>query len=55
MMSVPHIGFIVAAYAVTTVVVGGLVVAALLDGRALRRALKALDARGAGRRTEAPR
>ena len=53
MTAVPHLGFIVAAYALTTLVVGGLVVAALLDRRALRRALGALEAR-AGRTEEKP-
>jgi heme exporter protein D len=49
--AVPHLGFIVAAYALTALVVGGLVAAALLDRRALRRALAALEARAG--RTEA--
>ena len=53
MSAVPHLGFIVAAYALTTLVVGGLLVAALLDRRALRRALAALDAR-AGRTEPKP-
>ncbi|WP_237477470.1 heme exporter protein CcmD [Lichenibacterium dinghuense] len=48
MTAVPHLGFIVAAYAVTVLVVGGAVAAVLLDGRALRRALERLEAR-AGR------
>jgi heme exporter protein D len=43
--AVPHLGFIVAAYALTALVVGGLLAAALLDRRALRRALAALEAR----------
>ncbi len=53
MSAVPHLGFIVAAYALTTLVVGGLLAAALLDRRALRRALGALEAR-TGRMEQRP-
>ncbi len=50
MSAVPHLGFIVAAYAVTLIVVGGAIAAVLLDRRALRRALHRLEARaGRGR------
>jgi heme exporter protein D len=49
-MAVPHIGFILAAYAVTAFVLLGLGAAVLLDGRGLRRALAGLEARaGRGR------
>ena len=51
-MTVPHIGFIVAAYAVTALVVGGAVAAVLIDRRALRRALERLERQGAGRGAE---
>ncbi len=44
MSDVPHIGFIVAAYAVTAVVLLGLVAAILVDGRAQRRLLAQLEA-----------
>ena len=43
MIEIPHIGFIVAAYAVTTLVLVGAAVAILLDGRALRRALARME------------
>jgi heme exporter protein CcmD len=42
----PHFGFILAAYAVTVVVVLGMIGAILLDHRALRRALDKLGPRG---------
>ncbi|GLS44897.1 heme exporter protein CcmD [Methylobacterium brachythecii] len=37
-----HAGFIVGAYAFTALVIGGLVIGALLDQRAQKRALTAL-------------
>jgi heme exporter protein D len=46
----PHGAFIIAAYAVTVVIIGGLIAAAVLDQRAQRRALDALEARGVRRR-----
>ncbi len=45
MSAIPHIGFIVAAYAVTTVVMLAMVVTVVLDGRALRRLLAKLETR----------
>ncbi|MGO4706620.1 heme exporter protein CcmD [Microvirga sp. 2MCAF38] len=45
-----HAFFITAAYAVTTVIVLGLIARAVLDYRAQKRALAELEARGAGRR-----
>ncbi|WP_082610045.1 heme exporter protein CcmD [Bosea sp. Root381] len=48
----PHGGFILASYAAVIVVLGGLALAILLDHRAQRRALEALEQRGAGRRSE---
>ena len=42
-MNDPHLGFIVAAYSLTTVVLIGLVAAIVLDGRAQRRALARLE------------
>ena len=51
-MAVPHIGFIVAAYAVTVLVVGGAAAAVLIDRWALRRALERLERAGAGRARE---
>jgi heme exporter protein D len=46
-----HAGFILASYAVTALVVGGLVLRAVLDDRAQRRALADLETRGIGRRS----
>jgi heme exporter protein D len=48
-----HIGFIVAAYLVTVVVLAGLVLWILADGRAQKKRLAALDARGIRRRSGA--
>lgn len=49
-----HAGFILAAYAVTVLVILGLVLRAILDQRQQGRALAALEARGVRRRS-APR
>ena len=46
-----HAGFIVASYAVTALVIAGLVLRAVIDHRAQARALAELEARGAGRRS----
>ena len=46
-----HAGYILASYAVTALVVGGLILRAVLDQRAQRRALSDLEARGVGRRS----
>jgi heme exporter protein D len=46
----PHAGFILAAYLAAAVILGGLAAAILLDRRAQRRALAALEERGVGRR-----
>jgi heme exporter protein D len=46
-----HTGFIVASYAVTAVVIVGLILRAVLDHRAQRRALNDLETRGMGRRS----
>jgi heme exporter protein D len=54
MMDIPHIGFILAAYAVTAVVMGGAVAAVLLDRRALLRGLARLEARAGRGRAGAP-
>ncbi len=45
----PHGAFILSAYAATLVIVGGLIVASILDQRAQRRALAAFEARGVRR------
>ena len=47
-MSDPHLGFIVAAYLLTSVVLIGLVIAVMLDGRTQRRALARLEQAGRG-------
>ncbi len=46
-----HAGYILASYAVTALVVAGLILRAVLDQRAQRRALSDLEARGVGRRS----
>jgi heme exporter protein D len=46
-----HAGFILASYAVTVLVVGGLILRAVLDHRAQVRALAELEERGIGRRS----
>jgi heme exporter protein D len=48
----PHAAFIVAAYAITLVVVVVLIAWVMLDHRAQARALADLDARGVRRRSE---
>ena len=46
----PHAGFILASYAAVVLVLGGLIATVVLDYRAQKRALAALEQRGAGRR-----
>jgi heme exporter protein D len=48
----PHAGFIVASYAATVAVVGGLVGWLLFDGWRQQKALSDLEARGVRRRSE---
>jgi len=55
MESVNHLGFILAAYTATCLVVGVLIAWVVLDYRVQRRVLANLDAQGAGRRSAAPR
>ena len=43
MSDIPHLGFIVAAYALTTVLLAGTVIAVILDGRTQRRTLARLE------------
>lgn len=50
----PHAVFIVMAYAVTGIIVAGLILHAALDHRAQARALAQLEARGARRRSDPP-
>jgi heme exporter protein D len=47
----PHAGFILAAYAVTAIVLAGLALRAFFDHRAQTRALAELESRGSGRRS----
>jgi heme exporter protein D len=47
-----HAGFIVAAYAVTLVVVAALIAWVMLDHRAQKRNLARMEARGVARRSE---
>lgn len=46
-----HAGFILAAYGAVVVILGALTLSILLDHRAQKRALEALEQRGAGRRS----
>ncbi|MBZ6075572.1 heme exporter protein CcmD [Microvirga sp. WGZ8] len=46
-----HALFIASAYAITALVVVGLILRAVVDHRIQRRALAELEARGAGRRS----
>ncbi len=46
-----HMGFIVAAYAATLVIVGALIAWVMLDYRAQQRTLAELDRRGVSRRS----
>ncbi|WP_082540131.1 heme exporter protein CcmD [Bosea sp. Leaf344] len=48
----PHAGFILASYAAVVLVLGGLIAAVLRDHAAQKRALAALEQRGAGRRSD---
>jgi heme exporter protein D len=52
MAAVNHMGFIVAAYAVTIAIVGALIVWVMLDYRAQKRTLAELDKRGVTRRSQ---
>lgn len=45
----PHAGFILASYGASALVLAGLTLAILRDHRAQKRALEALERRGAGR------
>jgi heme exporter protein D len=49
----PHAAFIIASYAATIVVVGGLIAWVIADFRAQRRALGELEAHGVTRRSAA--
>jgi heme exporter protein D len=55
MDAVNHLGFIVAAYAVTAIIVAALIAWVMLDYRAQQRALAELDKRGVSRRSASPR
>jgi heme exporter protein D len=48
----PHALFIVAAYAVTALIISGLIVRAVLDHRAQLRTLAEMEGRGLRRRSE---
>ncbi|MGX1308631.1 heme exporter protein CcmD [Amorphus suaedae] len=54
MAGVDHLGFIVAAYAVTIIVLAVLIVWIVWDGRRLRRQLARLEERGYGGRRRKP-
>lgn len=48
----PHAAFIWSAYAITTVVLAGLIAWLVVDGRTQERRLAALAKRGVGRRSQ---
>lgn len=50
-----HAFFILSSYAVTALVVAGLILRAIIDHRAQARALAELEARGVGRRSRGSR
>jgi heme exporter protein D len=50
----PHAGFILAAYAVATIVVAALIAWVMIDYRAQRRMLGMMEARGVTRRSQRP-
>jgi heme exporter protein D len=50
-----HLGFIVAAYAVTAIVIAALIAWVMLDYRTQQRTLVELDKRGVSRRSAPPR
>ena len=49
-----HLGFVVASYLAVALVLAGLIGWVVLDGRAQRRRLAALEARGVRRRSAGP-
>jgi len=51
MMDTPHVGYILASYLLAGVIVAGLVLLAVLDDRAQRKALARLEAQGLHRRS----
>jgi heme exporter protein D len=51
----PYAAFIVAAYSLTVLVIGALILWVLVDYRVQRKLLADLEARGATRRSELPR
>jgi len=50
-MDTPHVGYILASYLLAGVIVAGLVLLAVLDDRAQRKALARLEAQGLRRRS----
>ena len=55
MMAFPHVGYILAAYGATVVILGGTIAAILVDRRTLTRSLAKLESRAGRGRGEAPR
>ena len=51
MMDTPHAGYILVSYLLAGVIVAGLVLLAVLDDRAQRKALEKLEAQGLRRRS----
>jgi heme exporter protein CcmD len=46
----PHIGFVIAAYAIAFVVIGGMVIGTLFDYRSLKKSLERVETRARGQR-----
>ncbi|MEM7429562.1 MAG: heme exporter protein CcmD [Pseudomonadota bacterium] len=51
--SAPHIGFVLASYGISAAVLGGLIVAVIVQNRLARRKLDELEGRQAARRRSA--
>ncbi len=46
----PHIGFVIAAYSIAFVVIGGMVIGTLVDYRSLKKSLERVETRTRGQR-----
>ncbi len=49
-LAAPHVGYVIAAYAIAFVVIGGMIVATLADYRSLKKALEKIAPRTRGDR-----
>ncbi|OLP60222.1 heme exporter protein CcmD [Xaviernesmea oryzae] len=53
-LDAPHIGFVLASYGAALAIILGLILWVLLDGRARRAEIRALEAAGIRRRSDRP-